>query len=295
MPTSIQKTISANILSFYYNKFADGYDSDYPEVKNPNALLDGIRSIARAIGDGEIATNTLLYIIEDEDDLINPQNARYVMTLMTGKKEHVGENFAIRLFYTGTNELESVSTIEENRVVWSADTMENTMHRTRTQYYLGFIYMLCDKSPGFDQEPVPENMLTIEDLIALGIEGELPAELIEVTLDTNAEEATVTAGMEQRSEDKVDTDAYEFESTREQDIVSPKFDEMVEALFGEEPVTEIDVSEETGTSEKASLIADVPENDDTEVVLYTPEEYEDEYDDLATDYEELFSEEMFEN
>lgn len=270
MPAAVEKTISANILTFYYDKFAGTYSSGYPEVKNPSALLDGIASVTRAIGDGELPGHTLLYIIEDEQDLIDPLSARYIMTITKDiSKSSLSDNFAIRLFYTGTGEVESISTIEEDRVVWSPDTLENSHHKTRTKYYLGFVYMLCDKSPGFDEEVMAESELTLEDLIALGIEGELPNELIEISLPEEGEEEQLPWEAEEPVQ-AVITDASKH-------VVVSEFDDL-EHLFD---------------AESGQL--DVPEQDDTEVVLFTPEEYEEEFDDLATDYEELFDDEMFES
>lgn len=270
MPAAVEKTISANILMFYYDKFAGIYSSEYPEVKNPAALLEGITSVTQAIGDGVLSNHTLLYIIEDEQDKIDPLSARYIMTITKDiSKTAMSDNFAIRLFYTGTGEMESISTIEEEQVVWSPDTLENSCHKTRTKYYLGFVYMLCDKSPGFDEEVVAETELTLEDLIALGIEGELPSELIEIALPEEQEAEEVPWETEEPVQAIITDDAS--------NVVVSEFDDL-EHLFDEE-------SEEI----------DVPEQDDTEVVLFTPEEYEDEFDDLATDYEELFDEEMFES
>lgn len=267
MPAAVEKTISANILMFYYDKFAGTYTSDYPEVKNPAALLEGITSITQAIGGGVLPSHTLLYILEDEQDRIDPLSARYIMTITKDiSKSSLSDNFAIRLFYTGTGEMESISTIEEEQVVWSPDNLENSKHQTRTKYYLGFVYMLCDKSPGFDEEVVADTELTLEDLIALGIEGELPSELIEISLDT-----------EQQADEEVAEPVQAVITDTTDHVVVSEFDDL-EHLFDEE----------------SAEIA-VPEQDDTEVVLYTPEEYEEEFNDLATDYEELFDDEMFES
>lgn len=276
MPQAVKKTISASVLMIHYNRFADNYGSGYPEVLNPPALLDGISSAVKAIGDGEIPQTTMLYILEDEHDVKNPLSARYLLMI----NHHPGdaassENYAIRLFYTGTNELESVSTVDESEVVWSPDTLENSQHKNRTKYYLGFVYLLCDKSPGFDEIPVAENELTVEDLIALGVEGELPAELIEISIDEDGE-----ANIE-----SVEQVQAVIKDTQD-NIVSAEFDEMAEDLFGE------GIQEPTQSAQPAEP-EPVPEQDDTEVIIYTPEEYEESYDDLAMDYEELFDEDMF--
>lgn len=262
MPHSIEKTISANLLLHNFNKFASNYDSDYPQVKNPSAIIEGIRSVMKAIGDGAVPDNTLLYIIEDPQDEENPRGARYVLIVTQGRFPDHCNDFAVKLVYTGTNEMESISTFEDNQVIWSPDTLENSHHKTRTKYYLGFIYMLCDKSPGFEEEPQAELELTLEDLIALGIEGELPAELIEITLDEQEGEMVVEGDYEPGQSIVEDASAAE--------VVSASFDAMAEELFG------------------GGIEEEVPEQDDTEVLIMSPEAYEEEYDDLQTDYEELF-------
>ena len=204
--------------------------------------------------------NTLLYILEDEEDRENPYGAQYVLAITKGGAMPSNTNgYAVRLFYTKTSELESLSTFEENQVVWSADNMENTQHPNRTKYYLGFAYMLCDRSPGFDIEPLPELELTAEELIALGVEGELPPEMIEIALPNVAEKSA----------------SDEAREAAEQ--------QLIDEVWGEEgEVSEDELFNEPSTS------VEVPEEDDTEVIVESPIEYEGEYDDLETDYEELF-------
>lgn len=253
----VNKTISATILVYYYDKYAEEYGNTYPEVKNPNALVQGIEEVTRAIGDGIIPDNTLLYVIEDEEDKNNPMGAQYVIMITKGNKipsENENKGFAIRLFYTKTREIESVSTFESDKIIWSPDDMSNTRHPNRTKYYLGFAYMLCEKSPGFDREPMPEVELTGAELIALGVEGELPPEIIEISLPEQSE-----------TEQK---EAIEEETMR--DIWEDEEDEF--DFF----------------TEDSNANAEVPDEDDTEIIIESPYDMEDEYDDLEIDYEELF-------
>lgn len=248
-PGMIERTISAEILAGYYSKHVDEYDGDYPDVLNPAALVDGIEELLRALGGGFIPENTILYIVENDDDKINPHRVRYVITVYRGIGSNGGPAYALRVFYNRTNEMEALSVFEEDQVVWASDTIYNTKHRDRTKYYLGFAYMLCDKSPGFDREPMPERELTGSELIALGVQGELPPELI--------------------------------------DVVAP---EEVEVSQAEEPAEEesYDGGIDLGGREEREEAVPIPETDDTEVVIATPEDYEEDYDDLETDYEELF-------
>ena len=232
---AVEKTISSTILVYYYDKYSAEHAQDYPEVKNPSALLDGITGVVKAIGEGRVPDNTILYVLEDEDDARDPRRAQYVITITKGNGPKTPEGYAIRLFYSKTQEGESISTFEENQVVWSPDNMKNTKHPNRTKYYLGFAYMLCDKSPGFDTEPMPEREITGAELLNIIKEGEIPPELIEISVP----------------------DQFETTETEQQ--------ETEQSLFEEE----------------------VPEHDDVEIMVPTQEEY-DEYDDLQTDYEELF-------
>lgn len=250
---AISKTISASILVYYYDKYADEYGGDYPEVKNPAALVQGIDTVVKAIGDGTIADNTLLYVLEDDDDRVNPQGAQYLIMITNANalSDAAGaQGYSVRLFYTKTQELESISSFEENKVVWSPDNMNNTKHPNRTKYYLGMAYMLCDKSPGFDSEPMPELELTGADLIALGVEGELPPEVIEIAL--------------------------------------PGIEEQQQAEEAAREAAEQAVMEGIWDSEDEEVAESVPEEDDTEVIIESPYAYDNEYDDLETDYEELF-------
>ena len=112
-----------------------------------------------------------------EDD--DPRNARYVLSVVKGESNG-STAFAVKLFYNRTGELENLSTFENNKVVWATDTMSNSLHQSRTKHYLGFVYLLCDKSEGFDSVPAPEKELSIADLIGMGAFGNVPVELVEV-------------------------------------------------------------------------------------------------------------------
>lgn len=181
--STIERTVSASILSHYYDKFADKYAGRYPDVLNPPALINGITELLKKIGDGRIYDHTILYIVENDEDLLDPRHVRYVITVSNSGDDKT--SYSVKLFYTQTGEMESISTFQDKKITWSPDTIDNTSHHTRTRYYLGFSYMLCDHSPGFDSMPKPEKELTGEELLALGVEGDLPPETISVGIGDN--------------------------------------------------------------------------------------------------------------
>ena len=233
---AIEKTITSTILVYYYDKYSGENGDDYPEVKNPAALLDGISGVVRAIGDGRIPDNTILYILEDEEDAKDPRRSQYVITITHGNSPKSPEGYAIRLFYSKTQEVESISTFEERQVVWSPDNMRNTRHPNRTKYYLGFAYMLCDKSPGYDREPMPEKELTGAEFLEYITEGELPPELIEISLpeekepEQEQESLFETEGAEQLVPETDDTEVLvpSQEEYDEYDDLQTDYEELFE-------------------------------------------------------------------
>lgn len=303
----VGKTVSADMLVEQFNKFADEYDSDYPEVNNPSALIEGTNAVLRVIGNGQIYDNTLIYIIENEYDLANPNSCRYIIMVTKGH-ETIGETdrFAIKLFYNETGELESISTFEDNKVVWSPDKLSNSLHPLRTKYYMGFTYMLCEKSPGFQDEITPEKEMSVQELIAIGVEGELPADLItidveetETKTESEQKEVTATITTSETFEETVEPTIEEEETEEDyatilENEIANLFDESVFEDTQEQAEEDVqdDFIEEESESEDSyedQVTEDIQdEEDDTEVVIVSPEDYEDEYDDLETDYEELF-------
>ena len=136
----IERSISASVLKGYYEKYASKYSGGYPRIRNREKLLDRLYDLLRKIGDGQIHDETIIYIIETKTAAKDPRKARYAISISKKKNRRI---FAIRMFYTKTGEMESLSTIEKNQIIWSPDNMLNTKHPTRTQYYLGFIYMFA--------------------------------------------------------------------------------------------------------------------------------------------------------
>lgn len=183
-----ETALSNDVLIGYYDKYKDAYHNGYPQVKNPSALTDGINDIVHKICRGQLPKVVAIYIMENDEDRKHPENARYVIIISKGGEDSNEENnYAIKLIYQDTNEMESLSTFEESHVQWSPDTMDNTKHPLRTKYYLGFTYLICQNSPGFDIVPQAEKELTGEELIALGFEGELPPESVATPQIDNGE------------------------------------------------------------------------------------------------------------
>lgn len=182
---TLELTVSDRKLLHEFEKGEEKYDRDYPVVRNNEALVDGITRICRKITRRHIIPQYIvIYIMEKGNVSQDPNDAQY-MFIIYNNLDSGDDNrtFAISLVYRPTSEIESESVISERDVRWSRDNLSNSMHPKRTEYYIGFVYMICESSPGFDEEPLPEYELTGEQLLALGIDGELPPELIDISLE----------------------------------------------------------------------------------------------------------------
>ena len=137
----IERSLSAEVLAGYYDKYATRFHGDYPHPRDGGEkFIDGLYEVLKTIGDGRIHDETVIYVPTSKAAQKDPLKARYVITVSKKKNRRI---FAIRLFYAKTQELESISTIEKGNIVWSPDNMHNTRHPDRTKYYLGFIYMIA--------------------------------------------------------------------------------------------------------------------------------------------------------
>lgn len=282
-PNVFEASISDDVLIGFYDRYAEQYSNGYPEVRNPSALNEGVATVVRMICDGELPDTVVLYVLEDDEDKKDPRGTRYVIVISRGAVFGRKTSYAIKLIYQDTREMESISTIEENHVVWSPDTISNSKHPLRTMYYLGFTYLICEMSPGFDIDPTPEKELTGAELIALGLEGDLPAEAIDIVIPENQEQET-----------------SESETIQIEDNAESLFDDSgstintVEAPWDkeEESFTLFDDNEENIYDENTSdtnIIAEeepISQEDDTEIKLQDPDTYD--YENVEEDYEELF-------
>ena len=163
----------------------------YPDVKNSEALSKGFDAFVRKIAKRqhiELPEQIRLHIIEDTDtdsddnDASQPSKyTRYMIVIEdeSHDKESVGKSRSIIMVYTPTMEAEAASTVTDGGVEWSPDNMSNTLHKKRTMYYMGFLSLMAEKSPGYDTEPTPQEELASEDLVQLGTSiDDMPAEFI---------------------------------------------------------------------------------------------------------------------
>ena len=196
--------VSARKLLSEFNSHADEYGSDYPVVLNNKALLDGITKVCKRITKSNVVPkNVIIYVTETSKPMRSVRDAEYVIVI-SDCSYYEGDgspSYSIVMLYQPTKEIEGRSDIDMREVSWSSDNMMNTEHPKRTQYYIGFIYMLCDASPGFDEEPMPEYELTGRELLELGIDGELPPEMIDINLESPVENDVVTDDQELQLED----------------------------------------------------------------------------------------------
>lgn len=137
-PDIIERSLSASILHGYYDKYASRYSGGYPRIRNRERVLNNLYNLLKKIGDGKIHDETVIYIAESKAAIKDPTKARYALLVTKTKNRRI---FAISLIYTKTREIEAISRIDKDEIVWSSDNMHNTKHFDRTQYYLGFIYM----------------------------------------------------------------------------------------------------------------------------------------------------------
>ena len=250
------KTTGSLLLNFY-NKHAAEWQGKYPDVKNPQALIKGIESLCMKLCYGKLPDAVAIYVIDKD---MNPEEdftkAEYVILVKSAKL--VGNSntgYSISLVYRPTGETESISSFEENNVVWSPDKPNNSHHPTRTKYYMGFTYMVCENSPGFELDPLPEVMLTGTDLIELGVEGEIPVELIKFGEGESA-----------ASPSEVQEEVVEEKEKSEEEIWASLFenDEEESQLSGSDQLHNEISNEQLNMAE-------------------------DEYNDFAVDFDELFN------
>lgn len=220
----VKRTISRSTLIKWYEKKKEQYNEGFPEVKNPQALIDGIIALSKKMsGRSEPPETIYVYILDEEHP--DKSTAEYMIRLSKVSDEYGDYGYALCMFYQPTQEMESVSVFEPDKVTWSPETMRTApTHAGRTKCYLGFSYMVCDNSKGFDEEPEEEYEITGEDLIELGIEADLPKDMMAAADELK---------------DLVDSENTEIENDQETSNVSDENDtyanlenQQVEALFG---------------------------------------------------------------
>lgn len=146
----VERTVHASKLLKYFEKYQQKYGGDYPMDLSAKSLMNGIDYVlVKMIGEQEGGENLALYILEEGDET---EDAKYVITVasISSGRSGTSQGYAIQMFYLVTQELESLSTIEPGKVVWSPDNMSNTAHPLRTKYYFGLIYLIAEKTRMLD-------------------------------------------------------------------------------------------------------------------------------------------------
>lgn len=283
------RTIQASTLRKFYEVGNRKYEGDYPEVLNPSVLLGTVANMVRKLSENNHPINNIiLYIIDEETNpRADPSLAEYVITITANVDpqdqmygSYLPRGYAIRLFYAATSELESVSTIEESSVIWSPDNMKNSRHPRRTKCYMGFVYMLCEQSPGFDKKPLPDTELTFENLLDLGLsEGEIPANMIEISIGEQTIERQAQPEISLDELQDVEQVAEPIETAAQQQNYNTEND----GKYSIKREIEDDIA---STGEDDTEIA-IPVDRETWQMLNDTDDEEEE-EELVTEFEELF-------
>lgn len=154
----------------------------YPDVMNRQSFVDAFITfcdrIAKRKGLKTSPDQVWLNIVEAPD--VHDSNPRYAIVIESEERlQNLPRTYSIIMVYKPTNEAESVSLVSDDEIVWSADNQMNTSHSNRTLYYLGFVSLIAEKTPGFDKEPEPENELNVTDFLS-EVSGLPPQELIKI-------------------------------------------------------------------------------------------------------------------
>lgn len=186
-------TVSEALLVDAYNRERERNNgvAGYPDVRNPQALIDGIRKFvadsARKQGI-PVPVETRLAITgrTDDDDLGDAASDRDATAYMAVIDDVTAANdgqtaYAVMMVRRDTMEMDAMSTITEEDVDWSADNMVETEHPRRTMLYMGFVSMLAEMSPGYDRDQEPDDELSVDELMKdVGDIGAIPPDLINI-------------------------------------------------------------------------------------------------------------------
>lgn len=148
----------------------DGHvdDNGYPVVLNRQGLVDTIRKfchiVAKRNGMDEDPSQVWVTVKETKEEHDGP--SRYVIVIENEERlMQMPRTMAVIVVYKPTREMESLSVISDESIEWSADSPLTTDHTDRTVYYLGFISLMAEKTPGYDQEPEPQKEISVEELM----------------------------------------------------------------------------------------------------------------------------------
>lgn len=238
----------------------------YPEVRNPGAVMNGVRFVLDAVAKHyQVDRDHIKFgIIED------PQNRpQYIIAVDETSTQYGAPGYMIQEIHVPTQKAESLSLICPEEVQWLGATADDGEGPDKTKYYLGFIYMVCEKSQGFDQELLAVNEISPTVLVSK-LRGAIPQEL------------QSAANLEQEEKAKAEVKPEGFASIFSGWDMSEsveEYDDLVEDAPQEQkqaqPQTEQQTpwGEQTEEYEEEELQANFEEEDATD------EEYES-YDDL---------------
>lgn len=159
------------IRSFERNE--QKFGGRYPEVRNPGAVMNGVRSVLDAVAKRyDVDRNHIKFgIIEAPQS--KPQ---YVISVDETTAQYGQPGYLIQEIHVPTQQAESMSFVSPGEVQWLGATADDGKSLDRTKYYLGFIYMVCEKSQGFDQELIAAVEISPTELISR-LNGAIPQEL----------------------------------------------------------------------------------------------------------------------
>lgn len=186
-------SVSEAVLVDAYNRERERNNgvAGYPDVHNPQALIDGIRKFVAETAQekGVPVPVEVRFAItgrtSDEslgDAASDADATEYMAVIDDVTAANDGQTaYAVMMVRRDTMEMDAMSTITEEDVDWSADNMVETEHPRRTMLYIGFISMLAEKSPGYDRDQEPEDELSVEELMSdVGDMSAIPPDLISV-------------------------------------------------------------------------------------------------------------------
>lgn len=264
-------------LAKAYDKHAERFDGEYPPVKNPDALMRGIRELMSAwaeMSDGNPSHITMgIYEVQEVDVGGRRRKAKkqsdYVIAVDDLAEEYDAPGYAIREIRFSDDQVESLSVIEPEAVHWSSDTMANTSDELRTKYYIGLIYQICDHSAGYDQEIAPEMEIAPDVLLGYLAGGELPTDLQQKAYDMQ---------MKQVEQEGVE----ELEETERQ---RPAYN----SIFAYEPDEVVEAEAEQTQTQAQGQDYPLPWDEQEEVVEQRQSQTQDSYfiDDTNASFEEL--------
>lgn len=285
-----------------FDECADQFQSDYPHVENPDAIMRGIRDLMQKFSeavDEEDLKHISIGIWETEDVNVGGKTRKrrvssdYFLTLDDLEEQYGAPGYAVSEARLADNQVESLSVIEPESVHWSPDTLENTEDETRTKYYLGLIYQICENSDGYDRMLEPELEIS-PDVLMSYVTGELPEDL-----QRRAHDLEISQIGQQ-----VDQDAYDDVMAEETQSQTPAY----HSIFSYDPgqydaqVEEETQEQQVAQTARTELPWDEPEQEETvsfsESQIQTPSGEDSVFiDDLGAAFEELDEEaleEMFE-